>query len=169
MIYGDPFEFAVWIDEVPSWSYEVSVQGLKPYISHEGLISIIIDGKILTPKPSVACTLKYQTADLKKSLHSIKNGATEVEVSKSKDELYKNAHIPRYVDDFVGNTGMGVEIQCDQINNACWSFYLFKSNNQDRLIYSQDYGQVVHEKYMPVGTVRQVLESLLNDYPNNSA
>lgn len=160
MIYGNPLDFAVWIDEVPSWTYEVLIDNLKPFTSIEGLILIIIDGKFFTPDIGAVCTLQSHLHDLKRALKGIESGVTEVANDIGKDELYRNGYFSRYVGDFVGRTGMGVEIECDLINRTHWTFYLFSSGEQERLVYSQNYGDTVFEKILMHGTVMDVLKSL---------
>lgn len=174
MIYGDPTNFAIQIEVLDCYGS----------FSH-GIFNVIVDD-VFIPGRGSNWTISLIVSWLKGTLAEIEN-ATDQDYSdhdpmslfhlarKSRGEywhgdpelpekwwLSNDPIVMAMVDELTKRdlTPIGIEIPFAEINDSGWYFYLFQTGDKERIIFSGDYGKTVHEKFLPQGSVAQVIRSL---------
>lgn len=143
MVVGDPFEFAVWFDIVPSWKFSSSVEGL--YI-------LCIDGNYLIKKKSIYVHSVIISGDglwwseISERIQELQGFDTS---NYSNELLFMSADYPIYGFDYrLANEEYKNEALLEQIPNVDltpmevldngWKLYFFSDsiNMKDVIIYA---------------------------------
>lgn len=148
MIYGDPFIFSIQFDVVRDWT-DSSCFWVN------GLFSLFVGGERLLDVVDVVELKTAVNFYAKMEFENIEEGDSAI----SAKELFASAH--RYF--FKGESAIleGVQdMTCTFLEDAGLFIYFQKTEHADRLVWSKDFGNLVHEALLPRGAVNGVIEGI---------
>lgn len=181
MLFGNPHEFAIWVDPVLEWS---------PGSTVEGLYILCVDGVYLIKRSSLSArsvTVSGESGFWMQCLSCINDGKQTSADGRDADLLFFSALISRGgVDDLPSSidaqkhrlleklkphglpdfdSAEGVNLTPMETADAGWSVYLFFDNqtNEDLVIYSnlEDSEFIVRELRLPSGKMKEILSDLV--------
>lgn len=148
MIYGDPFYFSLQFDVVAEWSEPDDIW-------KNGLFSICIEGNILFNAVDVfelTTTFSFYARAPIEYLN-VNDDSADANTIYSNAENYFKGDGEMLIDGLFDMT-------CTPMEDNGFSLYFIKTSVGDRLIWSTDYGNKIHEKILPPGTVHGVINKL---------
>ncbi|KHK63733.1 Imm42 family immunity protein [Pseudomonas frederiksbergensis] len=149
MIYGDPFVFSLQFDVVEEWTD-------SSCFWKNGLFSMLVDGERL-----LDC---IDVVELRTAVNFYANMQFDWSVTGdatiSAAELFRTAHGHFFEGDLAPPKGVQ-DMTCTVLGDSGLFVYFQKTEQSDRLVWSYDFGKVVYEKLLPVGTIIGVVERIV--------
>ncbi|MHA3735473.1 Imm42 family immunity protein [Pseudomonas sp. Eth.TT006] len=148
MIYGDPFLFSIQFDAVGDWTDSNCfwINGLfSVFVAGERLLDIV---DVIELKTTVNFYAKMKFEDIKEGDSAI-----------SAKELFASAHGYFFKEEAVVMEDVQ-DMTCTFLGDAGLFIYFQKTEHADRLVWSKDFGNVVHEALLPRGVVSGVIGSI---------
>jgi hypothetical protein len=137
MIFGNPYQIAIWVDVVPEWSscevefgcFARDAAGRAASENNkwvEGILMLLIDGRYLNGKTMQSTTLNGEWSCFENAVKRMKEEASNTN-GRTKTELFNSAHMPRYVgyeeDDKDDEQADNVEVILQEIRDHGWGAY----------------------------------------------